>query len=109
MFKQQVTAIGLSVEQGTNSVPDDGRFYVVLKGELVFSSRSKSAALTHYRGLRDGLLKDAGIDQKAPDPEETRRRERQFYDFQAVMSESRQQRAMKAKRKGGKGGSGGVG
>ncbi len=108
MFKQEVLTVGLSIEQGTDSVPDDGRFHVVLGGQVVFSSRRKSAALAHYRSLRDDLLRNAGIAQTAPDPEETRRRERQFYDFQAVMSESMRQRTMKARRKGGKGGSGGV-
>ena len=108
MFKQEVPTIGLSVEQGTASVPDDGRFHVVAGGQIVFSSGQKAAALAHYRSLRNDLVRNAGIARTAPDPQETRRRERQFYDFQAVMSESMRQRSMKAKRKGGKGGSGGV-
>ena len=108
MFKQQVPTIGLSIEQGTNSVPDDGRFHVAIEGDIIFSSKSKSAALVHYRRLRDDLLRKAGIKPRAPDPEETKRREREFYDFEAVMSESMRQRTLKAKRKGGKGGSGGV-
>jgi len=108
MFRQEVQAIGLSIEQGTSLVPNDGRFHVVVDGNVVFSSKAKSTALTRYRSLRDELLQKAGIEQKPVDPEETRRRERQFYDFQAVMSESMRQRAINAKRKGGKGGSGGV-
>jgi hypothetical protein len=108
MFKQQIPAIGLSMEQGTSSVPDDGRFHVLVGGDIVFSSKGKPAALARYRDLRDGLLKEGGVEQLTPDPEETRRRERRFYDLQAVMSESRLQRAQKARRKGGKGGSGGV-
>jgi len=108
MFRQEVRAIGLSVEKGTSSVPNDGRFHVVVDGNVVFSSKAKSTALTRYRGLRAELLQKAGIEQTQPDPEETRRRERQFYDFQAVMTESMRQRTINAKRKGGKGGSGGV-
>lgn len=108
MFKQEVRAIGLSIEQGTSSVPDDDRFHVVVDGDVVFSSRAKSAALTRYRNLRDDLLRKAGIERRPSDPEETKRREREFYDFQAVMFESMRQRTMNAKRKGGKGGSGGV-
>ncbi len=108
MFKQEVPTVGLSIEQGTDSVPDDGRFHVVVDGQVVFSSRRRSAALAHYRSLRDELLRNAGIAQTAPDPQETRRRERQFYDSQAVMSESMRQRTIRAKRRGGKGGSGGV-
>lgn len=108
MFKQQVPTIGLSIEQATSSVPDDGRFHVVIEGEIVFSSKSRSAALVHYRRLRDDLLRKSGIKHRVPDPEETKRREREFYDFEAVMSESMRQRTLKAKRRGGKGGSGGV-
>jgi hypothetical protein len=108
MFKQELSAIGLSIEQGTNSVPDDDRYHIVVAGEIVFSSKAKSAALSYYRSLRDEFLQKAGIEPKIPNPEETRRRERQFYDFEAVLSESMRQRTMNAKRKGGKGGSGGV-
>lgn len=108
MFRQEVRTIGRSIEQGTSSVPNDGRFHVVVDGNVVFSSRAKSTALTRYRSLRDDLLRKAGIEQRRPDPEETKRREREFYDLQAVMSESTRQRTISAKRKGGKGGSGGV-
>ncbi len=109
MFKQQVPTIGLSIEQATGSVPDDGRFHVAVEGDIVFSSKSKSAALVHYRRLRDDLLRKSGIENRVADPEETKRREREFYDFAAVMSESMRQRTLKAKRRGGKGGSGGIG
>jgi hypothetical protein len=51
MFRQEVPDIGLSVEQGTSSVPDDGRFHVVVDGRVVFSSKMRSAALTRYRRL----------------------------------------------------------
>jgi hypothetical protein len=108
MFKQEVPTIGLSIEQGTGSVPDDGRYHVVVGGDVVFSSKARSTALGRYRSLRDNLLRKAGIERKVADPEQTRRRERQFYEFQAVMSESMRRRAANAKRKGGKGGSGGV-
>lgn len=108
MFRQEVRTIGLSIEQGTDSVPNDGRFHVVLDSNVVFSSRAKSIALTRYRSLRDDLLRKAGIEQRPPDPEETKRREREFYDLQGVMTESMRQRTINAKRKGGKGGSGGV-
>jgi hypothetical protein len=109
MFRQELRTIGLSIEQGTSSVPNDGRFHVVVDGNVVFSSKAKYIALTRYRSLRDELLQRAGIEQRPPDPEETKRREREFYDLQAVVSESMRQRTINAKRKGGKGGSGGVG
>jgi hypothetical protein len=103
MFRQEVRTIGLSIEQGTSSVPDDGRFYVVVDGIVVFSSKTESAALTRYRSLRDDLLQHAGIEQRPADPEETKRRERQFYELQAIMSPSMRARTINAKRKGGKG------
>ncbi len=85
-------------------MPNDGRFHVVVDGIVVFSSKTKAAALTRYRTLRDDLLQNAGIEQRPPDPEETKRRERQFYELQAIMSQSMRQRTINAKRKGGKGG-----
>ena len=103
MFRQEVRTIGISIEQGTSSVPNDGRFHVVVDGIFVFSSKTKSAALTRYRSLRDDLLQTAGIEPRPPDPEETKRRERQFYELQAIMSASMRQRTINAKRKGGKG------
>jgi hypothetical protein len=109
MFKQQVPTIGLSLEQGTGAVPDDGRFHILIEGEIVFSCKARSTALSRYRELRDGLLSESDVEQRVPDPAETRRREREFYDFQAVKYESQRERALNAKRKGGKGGSGGVG
>jgi hypothetical protein len=108
MFKQEVSKVGLSIEKGTDVVPDDGRFYVLLRGESVFSSSSQKAALAHYRQLRDQLMSEAGIAPEVPDPEETKRREREFYDMQAVRTESYQRREKKVKAKGGKGGRGGV-
>jgi hypothetical protein len=108
MFRQEVRTIGLSIEQGTRSVPNDGRFHVVVDGNVVFSSKAKSIALNRYRSLRDELLRKAGVEHRPPDPEETKRREREFYDLQAVVSESMRQRTINAKRRGGKGGSGGV-
>ena len=108
MFKQQVPRVRLSIEQGTDAAPDDGRFHILMDNEIVFSSKTKAFALAKYRQLRDGLLREAGVEEQRPDPEEIKRREREFYEFQAVMAESMRQRTLKAKRKGGKGGSGGV-
>jgi hypothetical protein len=78
-------------------VPDDGRFHILVGTEVVSSSKTKSVALARYCQLRDSLLREAGIEQQQPDPEETKRREREFYDFQAVMSESTRQRALNAR------------
>jgi hypothetical protein len=108
MFRQEISKVGLSVEQGTASVPDNRRFYVLLEGEVIFDSPSKSAALARYRELRESLLREAGIRPAAPDPEATKRREREFYEMQAVRADSYKRREKKAQEKGGKGGRGGV-
>jgi hypothetical protein len=60
VFKQTVPHIGLSVELATESVPDDGSYHVVLNGEVVFSSPSKTRALRQYRTLRDEALAKLG-------------------------------------------------
>ena len=58
MFRQMVPSIELSIEEGTTAVPADGLYYVVLKGEAVFSSASQARALNKYRRLKVELLKD---------------------------------------------------
>ncbi len=56
IYRQGIPAIGLSIEQGTEGVPDDGQFHVVLNGEAVFVSRSQKAATARYRALKDELM-----------------------------------------------------
>jgi hypothetical protein len=103
MFKQEVPSIGLSIEKDTDAVPHDGRFHLMLKGDLIYSSAAKSTALARYRELRESLLAEAGFQPVAPDPGEALRRERRFFDLQAVTSESRHQKIAKSQKKGGKG------
>ena len=56
IYRQGIPAIGLSLERGTEGVPDDGQFHVVLNGEEVFSSRLQKAATARYRALKDELM-----------------------------------------------------
>jgi hypothetical protein len=109
-FKQELPRIGLSLEKGTQDVPDDGRYYVLVDGEIKFSSSSKKKASDHYLVLRDALLKESGrsLELAEVDPEETRRREREHYQMQAVRSESFERRMRLGWSKGGRGGRGGV-
>jgi hypothetical protein len=39
------TKYGVSVQKGTSAVPDDGRYHVVVDGNIVLSTRVKSAAI----------------------------------------------------------------
>lgn len=44
---------GLSVERGTTGVPDDGRYHVVVDGEIVFSTKVEAAAVAEFDDLRE--------------------------------------------------------
>jgi hypothetical protein len=65
-FRQEVPSIRLSVEQGTERVPDDGRYHLMHDGTLGASFGSKSAALKSYRAARDQLLAAAGSSVQTP-------------------------------------------
>lgn len=44
---------GVSVQRGTPDVPDDGRYHVVVDGEIVLSTRVEAAALAEYHDIKD--------------------------------------------------------
>jgi hypothetical protein len=105
MLKQSLPELGLSLEQGTPSVPDDGRFHVVLATVIVFSSISKSKALSEYRRRRDRLLQESGQPSRPQiDPREILRREQAHFQGEALIAESYSGRRQRAMRKGGKAG-----
>ncbi len=84
MFKMYCEGAPVSLEQGTESVPDDGRYYLLLDDQVVNSFRSLKKAREAYRQL----LADVGFEPKARevelDPEEVRRKERQAIDYYRV-------------------------
>lgn len=43
----------LSVEKGTDNVPDDGRYHVFADGEIVLSTRVEAAAVAEFEELRE--------------------------------------------------------
>ncbi len=53
LYRQSIPAIGLSLERATANVPNDGWFYVLLRGEIKGRFRTKAAAVTAYRALVD--------------------------------------------------------
>jgi hypothetical protein len=100
VFRQRLPDLGLSVEMGTEGVPDDGQYHVVLNGDLVLSTSSKSKALARYRALRSELGGDRGY--AAPDPEELLRKLRADAEIGAVLAESsRAKRANATHKRGG--------
>lgn len=104
LFKQGIPALELSVEQGTGSVPDDGRYHVVHAGAVISSHARENEALRAYRRLRDELAEGAAIPQPdAATAAEALRRERTHYESQSVLAESGRRRGDHGRRKGGKG------
>lgn len=71
-MKQYVPGLGISLERGTDEVPNDGRYHVTRNGEVVASFRSQSAALRRYKEL----IAEAGgyPKQQAPNPTAEERR-----------------------------------
>lgn len=109
MFRQEVRSVGLSIERGTETVPDDGFYHVILLGEIVFRSRSQARALEEYRKQRDRLLGAGATAKLKIDAVEALRRQRLLRDLDALRGEARLSKRKKALKRGGKGGTGGVG
>lgn len=105
-FRQSVPSVGLSIERGTNAVPRDGRYYVLLAGEQMLAATSKQQAMAEYRKLRDSLVTP---NASAIDVKEALGRQVAEYEADAFLSQSSREKRARATRKGGKGGSGGVG
>lgn len=85
-FRQAVERIGLSIERGTEAVPNDGRFHVLLNGQIVYTTSSKARALTDYRKRRDALLTEVELEPQIRDPREALRRERAEEELRAIRS-----------------------
>lgn len=57
-----IESIGLSLEKGTGDVPNDGRYYLVVDGEIIGSWKSEKEALKAYREK----AKELGYEPKTP-------------------------------------------
>jgi hypothetical protein len=108
-FRQAVPDVGLGIEQGTEHVPKDGAFYVLLNGQIVFSSKTKNRALAEYRRLRDELLIDGpGRQMSAEEVHAALARERGSMEVAGMLAASSRRKRDKAMAKGGRGGRGGT-
>jgi hypothetical protein len=103
VLKQGVPELGVSLEQGTEGVPDDGRYYVLVDGVTVFSGVSMAKALAEYRKHRDSLLGKREPSKMSIDPELLRRRIAEV-EADRFLSASYGERKRKGMRKGGKAG-----
>jgi hypothetical protein len=88
---------------GTDAVPDDGRFHVLVDGVSVLSTASKAKALSKYREIREQLGEGRDVGQR-PDPGELLRRLKADAEITAVLAaSSRAKRANATLRRGGVG------
>jgi hypothetical protein len=87
MFRQAVPEIGLSLERGTDAVPDDGMFHVLLNGEARLSTESKQKATAMYKALREQLASGRG-GAAAPDRAELMRKLKADMEITAVLAAS---------------------
>ena len=55
MFHQRIAALGLSIEEGTDNVPGDGRYYVMSGGVIDRSYRTLREAIRRYEALKSAL------------------------------------------------------
>lgn len=110
MYRQRFPALALSLERGTEDVPDDGRYHLVVHGEVVESFPRERPATTAYEEMRRRLIAETGWTPELAPPsrDEVLARLRAESDVKAVQADSSRSKRAKAVRKGGKGGTGGV-
>jgi hypothetical protein len=106
-FKQEMPSLQLSVECGTPAVPNDGRFHVLLKGDVRYSSASQRSALEFYKRERDRLFGLHGRPEPPTVDSADRQRwiqeQRLEFDLRAMNQELAGTVVANARRKGGKG------
>lgn len=65
MFRQRIPGLGVSIEQATENVPADGRYYVINQGVIQRSYRSLRDATAAYDRLRDAKQAEAAVEVAA--------------------------------------------
>lgn len=104
-FVRRIRHLGVSLERGTESVPDDGRYHVVSGGEIHYSSANLTLAEAHFELVAE-QVQQAHPELKSP--REVLAKEQGFRDILSVRGEARHRARSQAEAKGGKGGRGGA-
>lgn len=102
---KKITYLGLAIEHGTESVPNDGRYYITCGGEIINSAASDTIAEAYLEMAEEAMLE---ADPKLRHGRERIAKERAFNDIISARGASRAAARSKANQKGGKGGRGGV-
>ncbi len=84
MLKIYYRGAPASLEQNTDAVPNDGKFYLLLRGEIVKAFRSLKKAKEAYRQFLKVIGFELEVKRVESDPEEARRRERLAIDYYRV-------------------------
>lgn len=84
---------GVSVQRGTADVPDDGRYHVVVDGEIVLSTRVEAAAIAEFDDLRE---------QRRAPARELLRKEVGDAAFRAMRSAGWAEKSQRDSRRGGR-------
>lgn len=104
-FIRSVRHLGVSLERGTEAVPDDGKYHVVYEGKVRYSSANLTLAEANFELLADEV-QQAHPELKSP--REVIAKEQGFRDILSVRGEARRRARSQAEAKGGKGGRGGA-
>jgi hypothetical protein len=104
-FERAIRNLGISLERGTDGVPDDGRYHVLQRGEVRYSSGSRTIAEAYLELLREQV---AQAHPELVDPRTVLARESGFRDILGVRGAGRQRARTRQEAKGGRGGRSGV-
>jgi hypothetical protein len=104
LYQKKHSKYPLSMEQGTQAVPDDENFHVIVNGEIILSTSVFEYAKIIYEEKREEIRVSRGD----PDPLEVIRAEEAGRNMRAMRREAVADRARR-NRGGGPGGPGGVG
>ena len=104
-FERRTKYLDISLERGTDGVPDDGRYHVLLGTDIRYSSNNKALAEAHYELLCEEV---AAAHPELVNPRDVLAKEQSFKDILGVRGAGRQRAKAQQEAKGGKGGRSGV-
>ena len=103
MYLKKHRKYPISIEEGTDSVPDDGQFHVIVDGEIVLST----TVLDYARIIYDEKREEIRVSRGDPDPKEIIRAEEAKRNMRAMRGEGVADRTRRNQGSG-PGGRGGV-